>query len=77
MSDFSDNFKQAILEFVQEEEPKVDEVVEFYEYTTPATSTYSEVTQVIVKCQRDGVSWNYHFLGDLSQFLSAVLFRVD
>ena len=77
MSDFSDNFKQAILEFVQEEEPKVDEVVEFYEHTTPAMGTYSEMSQVIVKCQRDGVPWNYHFLGDLSQFLSAVLFRVD
>lgn len=76
MSDFSDNFKQAILEFIQKDEPKVEEVVEFYEHTTPAIGTI-EMTQVIVKCWKDGLPWNYHFLGDLSQFLSAVLVNVE
>lgn len=76
MSDFSDNFKQAILEFIQEDEPKVEKVVEFYEHTAPAMGTI-EMTQVIVKCWKDGVPWNYHFLGDLSQFLSAVLVGVE
>lgn len=77
MSDFSDNFKQAILEYVQEWEPEVDTVVGFYEHTTPATGTFDASTQVIVKCLRGDEPWNHHFLGDLSQFLSAVLVGVE
>lgn len=77
MSDFSDNFKQAILEFVQEDEPDIDAVVGFYEHTVPQEGMFGASTQVVVKCLRDGEPWNHHFLGDLSEFLSAVLFRVE